>query len=521
MEKGGTLKKIFCYLTDNVSRIQPFTALDDPRNRWLAWKRNFNLFVEDCNVEEPKQKLVKLLRAGGIEIQDAYELNKASVQAIDDDGKPKVDDQGQPVLLDDYEAALCVLDLHYAPRTNALYEHHKFRAIRQSIDESFEEFVKRIKQRQRTCSFCTGCAEREAVVQLLEGCRSEQLRTRLLEKEMRWTEAVALGKSLEIVQSQKRDFKPPNFESSVAVVNYKKSRERDHRPYNAVPRHRSSTSFKNKQPVVCHRCGREGHYASDKGCPAWGETCDNCGGKNHFAMKCHHPSSNKRKNDKDEYGSTKRFKVSTVVSQDTPNDFYGVFHVQGSGNPVYISTLLAERPMEFLIDSGAGANLITTKSFELLKSTAAQYVLLQDAQPKLVGYGQKGEGGIGITCSMEALIQAGVEKISATFHVATHGSLNILGRETASRLRLLKTGLEVQKLTACVESEEFPKIPDYQVSTPFVQLCSETVANDLFTGADPHRSEYPTRKATVSIDTSSLGEVGKREIGVNVETRCN
>ena len=37
--------------------------------------------------------------------------------------------------------------------------------------------------------------------------------------------------------------------------------------------------------VNCHFCGHEQERKREK-CPAWGKTCDNCKGRNHFKSKC-------------------------------------------------------------------------------------------------------------------------------------------------------------------------------------------------------------------------------------------
>lgn len=37
---------------------------------------------------------------------------------------------------------------------------------------------------------------------------------------------------------------------------------------------------------VCYRCGKAGHYSRDPSCPAKGNICKKCGGKDHFMVTC-------------------------------------------------------------------------------------------------------------------------------------------------------------------------------------------------------------------------------------------
>lgn len=52
-------------------------------------------------------------------------------------------------------------------------------------------------------------------------------------------------------------------------------------------------------------------------------------------------------------------------------------------------------------------------------------------------------------------------RIFAKFRVIKNGSKSLLGHETASRMRLLKTGVHVNALAEEKEPEEFPSIPDF------------------------------------------------------------
>jgi hypothetical protein len=48
----------------------------------------------------------------------------------------------------------------------------------------------------------------------------------------------------------------------------------------------SSKDGPSRRPNLCFRCGREGHYARDKYCPAKSATCRKCRNVDHFAAVC-------------------------------------------------------------------------------------------------------------------------------------------------------------------------------------------------------------------------------------------
>ena len=45
-------------------------------------------------------------------------------------------------------------------------------------------------------------------------------------------------------------------------------------------------------PRKCYNCGREGHLAIDRSCPAKGKKCAKCGRYGHFALCCQGKSDN-------------------------------------------------------------------------------------------------------------------------------------------------------------------------------------------------------------------------------------
>lgn len=197
-----------CILTDD-QRIKPFTAGSDARVKWSSWKRAIDIYFEANDVSDAKKKKQKLLHLGGPELQEVYfSFPETKVTIMGADGKPVLDDKGKETFLDEYGTIIFQLDNFFAPRLNITYERHVLRGIRQGENEQFEDFCVRIRNQIQKCEYCSKDADREVIQQIVEGCKSKQLRTRLLETERTLLEATNLGRTLEDIGKQSRSFEP-------------------------------------------------------------------------------------------------------------------------------------------------------------------------------------------------------------------------------------------------------------------------------------------------------------------------
>lgn len=308
------LIKIVNFVGEYGRAIEPFSAGSNPRSRWLTWKRAFEVYIGTKELTDPKKKQNLLLHCGGIEIQEVfYAEDTITFIVTDPEGKVVKDSDGNEVILDEYEATLHVLDLHYAPKLHIVYERHIFRSIHQDRDEPFDSFVLRLRQQLSKCEYCADDADKEAVLQIVEGCKADSVKARLLEKPYTLAQAIQLGRSSEQIKAQSESFKHNGKdEVQIASIQNKQYGSKSHKE------------------LSCYRCGRVGHLAKDKHCPAWGKKCNNCGGMNHFAVKCNKTTLKRRhENDSDSYQNQKRYKVNTIreVRENSEEmKFSGIFH---------------------------------------------------------------------------------------------------------------------------------------------------------------------------------------------------
>ena len=144
-------------------------------------------------------------------------------------------------------AAVNVLTEHFSPIINLLYERHVFRVTSQKRDETVDQFVTRLRQKAKTCSFDN--LKERIVEQVIEQRASERLRLKFLKA----------GKTLTLqtLQEMARIDEAAQMQAS-AISNHQEDRQ----TVNKLSRFSSHSSDKNQRSTVtsrkCYRCGKVG-----------------------------------------------------------------------------------------------------------------------------------------------------------------------------------------------------------------------------------------------------------------------
>ncbi|XP_062578525.1 uncharacterized protein LOC134240455 [Saccostrea cucullata] len=239
------------------------------------------------------------------------------------------------------------LDKHFENKVNVPYERYVFRKILQTESETVVQFITKLRQQAVYCDFTN--QDEQIRDQVIEKCRSHKIRAKLLEKGKNLTleQLRTIAATFEMTETQARHMDT----EIVASVN----RIQGHREKTDTQKHR----FQYKK---CFRCGREGHFAKDVSCPARNKECRKCGKVGHFIKCCQTKKPGKSKPSKG--GKIHKVDYSEV---DSDSDVY-VFSLKTehtSSDKVKVS--LAGNPVEFVIDSGASANIFDKELWEHLK----------------------------------------------------------------------------------------------------------------------------------------------------------
>ena len=182
----------------------------------------------------------------------------------------------------------------------------------------------------------------------------------------------------------------------------------------------------------CYRCDKYGHISTDTTCPAKDKECNKCHKVGHIAKCC----KSKQKKDRNFKRQSARNKVNLVNRSDSGEEY--AFSVN-NGNQVsnMISVSIGGIPTHMIIDSGASCNLISRNEWERLKS---EKVLCESRKcsRKLFAYGSKEP--LEITGSFKAEVSIGMSTEKAEFIVVEGQGQNLLGKETAVKLNVLRLG---------------------------------------------------------------------------------
>ncbi|XP_062541054.1 uncharacterized protein LOC134209092 [Armigeres subalbatus] len=212
---------------------------------------------------------------------------------------------------------------------------------------------------------------------------------------------------------------------------------------------RLNISYPNSRRDRCSRCNRWAHW--NRPCPALKLKCNTCGSTGHFAAACRQNRINIIQDNPEQQEVTVETKLEELNAL--------------SLEDVLIDCRLGSTVIKFLDDSGADVNVIGGADWSNLRKYYDAG--LTKLTPTIV---EKGRGLQAyatsvpkiIDFSFRAEIESAASSITADFMVVQKGKRSLLGRSTASDLKLLFIGSQIND---CRETQVdiFPKMPGVSV----------------------------------------------------------
>ena len=158
--------------------------------------------------------------------------------------------------------------------TNETYERFIFNWRNQEDNESIDHYVTVIRKLTQTCNFCNCLNDSLIRDRFVLGIKDESTRKKLLqEKKLTISHAIHIGRSSKMANLHLKELKKPvgtDKEVNTLTQNKRKENERQRKP-------------RETRCGLCKYCGGSHQQGV---CPAYGQTCRNCGHQNHSSQVC-------------------------------------------------------------------------------------------------------------------------------------------------------------------------------------------------------------------------------------------
>lgn len=202
----------------------------------------------------------------------------------------------------EYDNAIKRLEKFSVGKMNDRVELEIFRSLKQKPDETFKNFLLRLRTQVERREF-NDREDKEIFQQITMTAKDEKVRDKGLENNMDLNDLTNYANNRELLIKQKEKAKPFASEEVLETSNQREGgkssghhRDELTRSYSARPAHSWGASRSTDNPqrrfgpgrprVSCQGCGSWNHDSNSQSCPARRLRCHQCGHVGHYARKC-------------------------------------------------------------------------------------------------------------------------------------------------------------------------------------------------------------------------------------------
>ena len=254
-------------------------------------------------------------------------------------------------------------------KTNTIYECYKFNNRSQEPGETIDANATAVRTLTDTCSF--GNLKEEMIRdRLVCGISDNALRKKLLqESQLTLEECMDYCRVAEAANSQLKEISSHGPDTVNYLSKSKKGKPQSQPQFRAQPKlGRNTGSPANKQMIMrdCKYCGRR-HERKKEKCPAFGKTCNKCGGKDHFSNVCQQqiqPCNKTPSRSNLQQSKLRVHELHEDAQTSSQDELWAlsfaeeVYSVSDSKKRIYAAMEIGKKTVKMQIDTGASCNVL-------------------------------------------------------------------------------------------------------------------------------------------------------------------
>ena len=325
-------------------------------------------------------------------------------------------------------------------QTNTIYERYKFNNRSQEPGETIDAYATAVRTLADTCSF--GNLKEEMIRdRLVCGISDNALRKKLLqESQLTLEKCMDYCRAAEAANSQLKEISSHGPDTVNYLSKSKKGKPQSQPQLQAQPKlGRNTGSPATKQMIMrdCKYCGRR-HERKKEKCPAFGKTCNKCGGKDHFSNVCQQqiqPGNKAPSRNNLQQSKLRVHELHEDAQTSSEDEVWAlsfaeeVNTVTDNKKRIYAAMEIGKKTVEIQIGTGASCNVLPC-------SFLPANTEIQTTKRERTSYSKSKLSVLG-TAGIRIRNPCNNTEYAVEFVIVEDGFAPLLGAETAQKMNLL------------------------------------------------------------------------------------